>query len=127
MSTCQRRPMCTQLAAGVVACSSCTSAWSTFSLSVTLSAAMAVATGLSDAEAAERPFIASMGIYVFRKDVLIKLLKSSFPKVRHSLPVMTLRSVSLHLRCSSVGTCKQEHGPVPAGGTAGKIYTLRSL
>ena len=40
--------------------------------------------GLSEAEAAERPFIASMGIYVFRKDVLIKLLKTSFPKARHS-------------------------------------------
>ncbi len=36
--------------------------------------------GLSEGEAAEKPFIASMGIYVFRKDVLIKLLKSSFPK-----------------------------------------------
>lgn len=54
--------------------------------SQTLSAALALAAGLSDAEAAERPFIASMGIYVFRKDVLIKLLKSSFPKVRHILP-----------------------------------------
>lgn len=48
----------------------------------------ALAAGLSDAEAAERPFIASMGIYVFRKDVLIKLLKSSFPKVRRSLPAV---------------------------------------
>jgi hypothetical protein len=38
--------------------------------------------GLSEGEAAEKPFIASMGIYVFRKDVLIKLLKSSFPKAR---------------------------------------------
>ena len=47
---------------------------------------MALAAGLSDAEAAERPFIASMGIYVFRKDLLIKLLKSSFPKVRYSFP-----------------------------------------
>ena len=43
-----------------------------------------VAAGLSEAEAAEKPFIASMGIYVFRKDVLIKLLKSSFPKVLSS-------------------------------------------
>lgn len=43
-----------------------------------------MAAGLSEAEAAEKPFIASMGIYVFRKDVLIKLLKSSFPKVLSS-------------------------------------------
>ena len=37
-------------------------------------------TGLSRAEADLKPFIASMGIYVFKKDVLIKLLKSSYPK-----------------------------------------------
>ncbi len=32
--------------------------------------------GLSAAEAAEKPYIASMGIYVFKKKVLVDLLKS---------------------------------------------------
>ncbi|KAK9816749.1 hypothetical protein WJX72_004543 [[Myrmecia] bisecta] len=36
--------------------------------------------GLDKAEAKEKPFIASMGIYVFKKDVLVKLLKETFPK-----------------------------------------------
>lgn len=35
------------------------------------------ATGLEEEEAAEKPYIASMGIYVFKKDVLLKLLKKS--------------------------------------------------
>jgi len=35
--------------------------------------------GLTPEEAAAKPFIASMGIYVFKKDVLIKLLNDIFP------------------------------------------------
>ena len=35
--------------------------------------------GLSADEATEKPFIASMGIYVFKKDVLLKLLRWRFP------------------------------------------------
>lgn len=31
--------------------------------------------GLSPEEAVEKPYIASMGIYVFKKDVLMKLLR----------------------------------------------------
>lgn len=36
--------------------------------------------GLSDEEARENPYIASMGIYVFKKDVLIKLLKENLER-----------------------------------------------
>jgi glucose-1-phosphate adenylyltransferase len=35
--------------------------------------------GLSAEEAQEKPFIASMGIYLFKKNVMIELLKSKFP------------------------------------------------
>ncbi|GBG83793.1 hypothetical protein CBR_g37593 [Chara braunii] len=45
-------------------------------------AAMAVDTtilGLSAAEAKEKPYIASMGIYVFKKKTLIELLRSRYP------------------------------------------------
>ena len=35
-------------------------------------------TGLSAAEAQSKPFIASMGIYVFKKDQLVKLLKETY-------------------------------------------------
>ena len=35
--------------------------------------------GLSDEEAKSSPYIASMGIYVFRKDVLTSLLSDRFP------------------------------------------------
>ncbi|CAA0843404.1 Glucose-1-phosphate adenylyltransferase large subunit 2- chloroplastic [Striga hermonthica] len=35
--------------------------------------------GLSNEEAAQFPYIASMGVYVFRTDVLLKLLKSTYP------------------------------------------------
>jgi glucose-1-phosphate adenylyltransferase len=35
--------------------------------------------GLSADEAREKPFIASMGIYLFKKDVMIELLKFKFP------------------------------------------------
>lgn len=35
--------------------------------------------GLSEQEAASSPYIASMGVYVFRTDVLLKLLKSAYP------------------------------------------------
>jgi len=35
--------------------------------------------GLDSEAAAEKPFIASMGIYVFKKDVLVKLLNESYP------------------------------------------------
>ncbi|GER35553.1 glucose-1-phosphate adenylyltransferase [Striga asiatica] len=35
--------------------------------------------GLSNQEAAQFPYIASMGVYVFRTDVLLKLLKSTYP------------------------------------------------
>ncbi|KAK4342010.1 hypothetical protein RND71_037826 [Anisodus tanguticus] len=35
--------------------------------------------GLSDQEAANFPYIASMGVYVFKTDVLLKLLKSAYP------------------------------------------------
>ncbi|KAG7593110.1 Nucleotide-diphospho-sugar transferase [Arabidopsis thaliana x Arabidopsis arenosa] len=35
--------------------------------------------GLPPKEAAESPYIASMGVYVFRKEVLLKLLRSSYP------------------------------------------------
>jgi glucose-1-phosphate adenylyltransferase len=35
--------------------------------------------GLTPEEATEKPFIASMGIYVFKKDVLIDLLTNKFP------------------------------------------------
>uniref|UniRef100_A0A0D3CE30 Glucose-1-phosphate adenylyltransferase n=1 Tax=Brassica oleracea var. oleracea TaxID=109376 RepID=A0A0D3CE30_BRAOL len=35
--------------------------------------------GLPPKEAAELPYIASMGVYVFRKEVLLKLLRSSYP------------------------------------------------
>ena len=34
--------------------------------------------GLSAAEAQAKPFIASMGIYVFKKDQLVKLLKETY-------------------------------------------------
>lgn len=36
--------------------------------------------GLTPEEAKVRPYIASMGIYVFKKDVLLKLLNENFPK-----------------------------------------------
>uniref|UniRef100_A0A7N0SZJ1 glucose-1-phosphate adenylyltransferase n=1 Tax=Kalanchoe fedtschenkoi TaxID=63787 RepID=A0A7N0SZJ1_KALFE len=36
--------------------------------------------GLSPQEASEKPYIASMGVYVFKKDVLFKLLKWTYPK-----------------------------------------------
>ena len=35
--------------------------------------------GLGQEEAEEKPYIASMGIYVFKKDVLLKLLRWRFP------------------------------------------------
>ncbi|VVA92705.1 unnamed protein product [Arabis nemorensis] len=35
--------------------------------------------GLPPKEAAEFPYIASMGVYVFRKEVLLKLLRSTYP------------------------------------------------
>lgn len=35
--------------------------------------------GLSEQEAANFPYIASMGVYVFKTDVLLKLLKSAYP------------------------------------------------
>mmetsp|Transcript_21021 Transcript_21021/g.46129 ORF Transcript_21021/g.46129 Transcript_21021/m.46129 type:complete len:516 (-) Transcript_21021:782-2329(-) len=35
--------------------------------------------GLTPEEAVEKPYIASMGIYVFKKDVLIKLLTETYP------------------------------------------------
>ncbi|CAA2972107.1 glucose-1-phosphate adenylyltransferase large subunit 2, chloroplastic amyloplastic-like [Olea europaea subsp. europaea] len=35
--------------------------------------------GLSEQEAPKYPYIASMGVYVFRTDVLLKLLKSKYP------------------------------------------------
>ncbi|KAI3962890.1 hypothetical protein MKW92_026897, partial [Papaver armeniacum] len=35
--------------------------------------------GLSPKKASESPYIASMGVYVFRTDVLLKLLKSRYP------------------------------------------------
>ncbi|KAK3121507.1 hypothetical protein QOZ80_8BG0654830 [Eleusine coracana subsp. coracana] len=35
--------------------------------------------GLDDARAKEMPYIASMGIYVFSKDVMLKLLRDQFP------------------------------------------------
>ena len=34
-----------------------------------------LATGLSEAEAQKSPFIASMGIYVFKKELMLKLLR----------------------------------------------------
>ena len=36
--------------------------------------------GLGPSEAAEKPYIASMGIYVFKKSVLVDLLKNKYPK-----------------------------------------------
>ncbi|WOK97989.1 glucose-1-phosphate adenylyltransferase large subunit 3, chloroplastic/amyloplastic [Canna indica] len=36
--------------------------------------------GLSKEEAAKKPYIASMGIYVFKKDVLLNLLRLHYPK-----------------------------------------------
>ena len=36
--------------------------------------------GLSGEEAKEKPFIASMGIYVFKKEQLVKLLKEDYVK-----------------------------------------------
>lgn len=41
---------------------------------------MAAAAGLSPAEARGKPFIASMGIYVFRKDVMVSLLQDEYPR-----------------------------------------------
>jgi glucose-1-phosphate adenylyltransferase len=35
------------------------------------------ATGLDEDEAKEKPYIASMGIYVFKKDTLLKLLRQT--------------------------------------------------
>lgn len=35
--------------------------------------------GLDEEQASKQPFIASMGIYVFKKDVLVQLLKSKYP------------------------------------------------
>lgn len=35
--------------------------------------------GLTKSEAKEQPFLASMGIYVFKKDVLVKLLNKEYP------------------------------------------------
>lgn len=35
--------------------------------------------GLSDHDALKNPYIASMGVYVFRTDVLLKLLKDKYP------------------------------------------------
>jgi len=34
---------------------------------------------LDDEQASKQPFIASMGIYVFKKDVLVQLLKNKYP------------------------------------------------
>ncbi|PNG99241.1 Glucose-1-phosphate adenylyltransferase, partial [Tetrabaena socialis] len=36
--------------------------------------------GLTPEESAEKPYIASMGIYVFKKSVLVKLLNETFAK-----------------------------------------------
>lgn len=36
--------------------------------------------GVSKEDAAQSPFIASMGIYVFKKDVLVRLLNDTYPK-----------------------------------------------
>lgn len=36
--------------------------------------------GLSRTQAAQQPYIASMGIYVFKKDLMVKLLKDSYPQ-----------------------------------------------
>lgn len=38
-------------------------------------------TAESEAEAHSKPFVASMGMYVFKKDVLQELLLKRFPKV----------------------------------------------
>lgn len=38
--------------------------------------------GLTPEEAKERPYIASMGIYVFKKDVLLQLLNETYPKAQ---------------------------------------------
>lgn len=35
--------------------------------------------GLSEQEARNNPYIASMGVYVFRTDLLLKLLTRSYP------------------------------------------------
>lgn len=35
--------------------------------------------GLSDHDALKNPYIASMGVYVFKTDVLLKLLKDKYP------------------------------------------------
>jgi ADP-glucose pyrophosphorylase len=43
---------------------------------------MGMLTGLGPNEAKEKPYIASMGIYVFKKDVLTKLLGDKYPQVR---------------------------------------------
>ncbi|KAK9795488.1 hypothetical protein WJX73_005294 [Symbiochloris irregularis] len=36
--------------------------------------------GLEESEAKEKPYIASMGIYVFRKELMVQLLKDTYPK-----------------------------------------------
>lgn len=38
-----------------------------------------VSAGLDPEQAKKQPFIASMGIYVFKKDVLVQLLKNKYP------------------------------------------------
>jgi hypothetical protein len=43
--------------------------------------------GLGPNEAKEKPYIASMGIYVFKKEVLTKLLGDKYPQVSGCEPV----------------------------------------
>lgn len=53
--------------------------YNNFSVDVALQQIDTSLLGLSPQEAFRNPYIASMGVYVFRTDVLLKLLKDKYP------------------------------------------------
>lgn len=61
--------------------------------------------GLSEKEAAKYPYIASMGVYVFRTDVLLKLLRWRYPSCNDFGSEIIPSAVSDHnVQVSSMGS-----------------------
>lgn len=58
--------------------------------------------GLDDKRAKEMPYIASMGIYVFSKDVMLDLLRKKFPGANDFGSEVIPGATSLGLRVSHV-------------------------
>ena len=62
--------------------------------------------GLSPEEAEAKPYIASMGIYVFKKSALVKFLESDYPRI-------TISAVrSFPMRPRTVPRCKRTYSTI---------------